>query len=496
MIKQFVKDTAQYFPALLIPAIISLFAIPIITRLFPPDTYGKYTLTIVTLSYLQAFSISAISLSIVRFFPIYQQKKETSKFKLNLIIQTLILSVLISALFLLVLSFLSPHISQDISYLMRVGILLFISTGFVSVLNTLLRSQFRAGWYTFSNIWISAVGTGLGLILVIIFHFGIDGLLWGTIIAAASAIAIIWGISIGKIKFEKSALSLKPAFEMAAYGFPLVPIGISSLLLSNCDRYIIQLFRGSFEVGVYSAGYTAAQSCIIPISALITLAAGPISIHLWETKGEGPTSEFLNRVTRYYLMLAIPAAMGLTVLCKPIIAILTGASYHESYRVVPWVAFGLLLLGLQQWFQSALMYHKKTKVALLYFIPTALLNIVLNFILVPIYGYMAAAITTLVCYIILLALGIIISRRFLIWEFPIKSLLRITVASLIMSGLVFGLSYAIKFSLLSLLLLVCLGVISYGVVLFFIRELQYSEINGLVELKARLNRKLGHRDSK
>ncbi len=490
MIYAFIKDLLKYLPALIIPPIIGFITIPIVTRLFPPDIYGTYTLVIVTTSLMRSSFILGITPSVIRFFPEYQRKQQTNGFKINIIFQTLMPTVFISLLSLLILSLLGGHISKDFSFLMRIGILAFALGAFNPVLRTLLRSQFLVNWYSFSVAWTSIVGIGTGLLLVIVFHFGIDGLLWGSVIAGASLIPIIWRKAIGKLKFDRSALSLRPTLEMAKYGLPLVPVGITALMLSSLDRYVIKLFRGSYEVGVYSVGYGLTQSCMVLASSLVMLPGGPISINLWESEGAEQAREFINRMTRYYLMLAIPALAGLIVLCKPIIAVLTGGSYHEAYNIVPFVASGMILLGLQHRFHSGLIFYKKTTIIAYCFAISTLLNVGLNFIFIPIYGYIAAAITTLICYAVNLVLIIITSRRFFTWQFPFRSLVKVTFASTIMAVSVFGLSHLLTVSLVNLILLVCSGVIVYIVTLFSIRELQRSEIKALLEMKAKLLERL------
>ena len=99
---------------------------------------------------------------------------------------------------------------------------------------------------------------------------------------------------------------------------------------------------------------------------------------------------------------------------------------------------------------------------------------------------MAAAVTTLVSYAFLLTTMIIVSRRYFVWEFPVKSLVRVTIASVIMGTVVYLFSKSLSFSpLLNLTVSVLLGVGIYLSSLLLLGETQPSEKKALKELFVR-----------
>jgi len=193
--------------------------------------------------------------------------------------------------------------------------------------------------------------------------------------------------------------------EMAKYSFPLVVGHLAAWILHLSDRYIIEIFQGSRVVGIYSASYNMANRSIMLIVTLVMLASRPILMHIWEKEGEARSKEFLSKVTRYYLIGCIPAVVGLSVFAKPIILLLTGQQYHEGYKVIPLVALGALFVGLQHRFQNGFLLHKKTGFITFAIATAGLINLGLNFLFVPKYGYMAAAATTLIAYAVLFCLG-------------------------------------------------------------------------------------------
>jgi len=71
---------------------------------------------------------------------------------------------------------------------------------------------------------------------------------------------------------------------MAKYSFPLVLGNLAAWVLSLSDRYILEFFRGSQEVGIYSASYAISEKSIFLLVSLFMLASGPISMNYGRRK--------------------------------------------------------------------------------------------------------------------------------------------------------------------------------------------------------------------
>ena len=186
-------------------------------------------------------------------------------------------------------------------------------------------------------------------------------------------------------------------------------------------------------------------------------------------------------------MIALPAAVGLSVLAKPAINILTASGYHAGYKIVPWVVFGAFLVGVDHRFSRILTFYKRTHLTMYCVLSAALLNIGLNFLFVPKYGYMGAAVTTFISYVFMLISVIFVSRRFFTWEFPFKPLVKIACASAIMGIVVYYIGNGLTSStLLNLTLGVVVGVVAYSLMLFLFQEFKPSEIQALSNLKTKI----------
>ena len=221
------------------------------------------------------------------------------------------------------------------------------------------------------------------------------------------------------------------------------------------------------------------------------LAAGPIGINIWEKEGLKNSQVFVTKSTRYYLLICLPAIVGLSILAKPVIQILTTPEYHGGFQIVPFVASGGFLLGLHHRFEAGLVFYKKTDLIMSAIIVAGLLNLGLNFWLIPIFGYVAAAITTLIGYVFLLVSMIIISRKYFVFDFPFKSLFNATFASLVMAGIVYPIGNRLtSYAIVNLILGIIVGVLVYSIMIFLLKEPRENEIQALRSISNRILRGL------
>jgi O-antigen/teichoic acid export membrane protein len=144
---------------------------------------------------------------------------------------------------------------------------------------------------------------------------------------------------------------------------------------------------------------------------------------------------------------------------------------------MPYVLFGVLLLGVEQRYQLGLLFHKKTSLITVSAIAAGLLNMVLNIVFIPRYGYVAAAVTTLVSYVSLLCLTAWFSRRVFVWEFPWRSLVHVAVASGVMAVILYIAGHAIRLGpLATLMICTSIGLGVYGLALLVLREFSPEEL--------------------
>jgi len=483
MIKNFLSDALKYLPAQVTPAIAGFISIPIITRIFLPHDYGNFSLVMATVMVLTTV-VDWLPISVIRFYPAYERHKNLNVFYGNTIKLSFISIIFLSFLFLILAFWMKSHLDFQLSGLMFIGIGVFILLAVFNFFQYFLRAKRQVKWYSGFAVWKSIMAYGIGFGLIFLFKMGIESLLWGIMLSVVVILPLLWRKAAENKYWLKEKLNISLIKEMTKYSLPLVLGNLAAWILSLSDRYVLEFYRGTEEVGIYSASYNISEKSIMLLTSLFMLAAGPISIHIWEKEGKEKSADFLNKITRFYLIICIPAVIGFSILSRPIVYIMAGQQYFGGYKIIPFVTSGMLLLGLQHRFQAGFIYYKKTGYVTFSIVLSGLLNLFLNIIFIPKYGYFAAAVTTLVSYSFLLLLMILLSRRFFIWKFPFRSLMNVIFASSIMGIIVYYFGHRLETSLMVKLFSgIALGISVYFFILMLIKELSTKRIQLFYFLK-------------
>jgi O-antigen/teichoic acid export membrane protein len=197
-----------------------------------------------------------------------------------------------------------------------------------------------------------------------------------------------------------------------------------------------------------------------------------------------------TQLTRYFAMATIPIVFGLAVASKPFMDVFTGAEYRSAYGVLPVVAAGVMLYGVSQIASNGLAMYKKTVIMMQNTFVAAVFQVGMNLLLVPRFGYAAAAWNTFLSYLVLLTLAWWRSRPYMEWKLPWADLLRIVAAGAVMAG---AISFAFRWFDAAIWMLAAqalVGVAVYGVALWTLRGLRPDEIAFLGEVLAAIRRKL------
>lgn len=177
---------------------------------------------------------------------------------------------------------------------------------------------------------------------------------------------------------------------------PLVWHTLSANLLGSSDRVMIKYFCGSSATAFYSVAY----SCAMAVSILWTSMNTAWSPWAYEKMNE-KNYEALKKASRPYLLF-----FGFVVFCFILIApevlyIMGGEAYSTAVGVIPPVMVAYIFQFVYSLYVNIETYCKKQKYIAIGTTIAAILNIILNYIFIPIFGYQAAAYTTLIGYIVL-----------------------------------------------------------------------------------------------
>lgn len=178
---------------------------------------------------------------------------------------------------------------------------------------------------------------------------------------------------------------------------PLVPHLVSMYILGQCDKLVIQRLVGNEAVAFYNIGYT----CALVISMLSNSVNGAMSPWLFEQLDQKKYDR-IKKTNRVYVAAFVYIAVGLLLISPEIIWIMGGTQYRDATTVLMPVMAGCCCNFIYTLYVNVENYLKKPGIISIGTTLVAILNTWLNFVFVKLYGYKAAAYTTLFSYLVLL----------------------------------------------------------------------------------------------
>ncbi len=249
-------------------------------------------------------------------------------------------------------------------------------------------------------------------------------------------------------------------------------------ILSGSDRFIIAYFMTPIAVGYYAPAYVLGS--LIIIFPKMLGASLPQIIALSSDSGDTTVSKILiEKSIKMFLILSLPFIVGSYMLSKPLLNILANAQVaNEAYLVTPIVAIGILFYGLNYILSNTVIYLKMKNSLIFYSnIIAAILNIILNFVLLYLFrNILIAAITTLFSYLIAFLFINYNTQKLMVINYNFKNVIRMIFASFIMGLFLMLFKEFFISKVLMLTILIPLSTAIYFLLIFFFKVITKNEL--------------------
>lgn len=441
--------------------------LPIYTRYLTPADYGILSLLTITegiLIYIAQFGIGS---SLFREI-IYKDSDESTTVSTSLFF-LLGASLVVFGAGVIFAEFISIALFALPDYTLHLRLV--FSTGFMDLFKLMIMSYLRIHEQSriFSAISIGSfiIGAGLNILFIVVLKQGLVGLLIAQL-AVATLLALLSVVYL--LRAVKPIFSSVILGNMLSYGIPLVPANISSLVLTSADRYILNSFSSSSEVGLYSLGYNLGMVVNIVVQAV--QLAWPAQ--MFEIAKRPDAEQQFSKIFTYYWAGIGFLALGLSVLSREALEIMTTPAFYRASVVVPLVALSYLMYGARFMTTIGLFVQNKTIISSLIIVVTAGFNLVLSFLLIPRFGMLGAAWATFISYFVLMLINLLANLKTWNIHYEYARIVKLSVSW----ALVFAVSILVKseniwinLGIKSLLLLV------YPFLLFLFRFFTKSELD-------------------
>ena len=398
-----IKASIAFFFASMITKGIAYITTPLYTRLLTTEEYGQ---TSIFFTWLEIFGIIAmfcLSYGVFNNGMVdYPEKRDEYSFSM------LILSNIITLCISGVMFILYPSVNQYIGLEKHYIVLMFIIYFFQPAYNFWIAKQRYE--YKYKAVVVCTVLTAVispFAAILLMMNNPVGSRLFSRIFGAEIVLIcfyMIFYVVIGiKAKFRINMSYWKTAI---LFNLPLIPHYLSTYLLGSSDRIMISYFVSNSATAYYSLAYTVAS-----ISLIVWTAINGSLIPFTYEKCKSEDYSAINKVTIPILTMFAICSLLVILFAPEVVTMLGTDDYYEAIYVIPPVVGGVFFQVQYFVYSNIVYYYKKPKYVMMGSVIAVILNLILNYVFIRQFGYIAAAYTTLICYMIQVIIDYIGMKR-------------------------------------------------------------------------------------
>jgi O-antigen/teichoic acid export membrane protein len=431
------KHVSIYSAGSLLVAFAGFISFPILTRVFSVADYGILNLVSATLLLLVAIAKLGHQHAIVRFYGSVAASREPAamdRFATTAVGMMLMSAGVVTVIWLLLSQLLPQSLWNDgrvRGVFLLTAALVLIRT-LESALNNIMRAAQRSAAVSLFAVLKRYCTLLLAIGAVLLVAPTLTAFYSSTLLAEGVLVIVLFAVALRRIRLSPSAFSPSLARSMLAFGIPMIGFELAAIALNIGDRYALQLMLGADAVGLYSAAHNLCQYVQAILVSSMAQAVLPMYLQTWENEGRERTEALLESTLYYYIVVGMPAVFGMWVVAPELLRLLASEQYVDSAAVVPWVMGGMGIDGIMPMLMAGLYIAKKSKVVLWLVGGAALLNVVLNVALIPIWGIIGSAVATLASATALAIATAQVSSRYLTIRIPMRDVVTSLGASAVM----------------------------------------------------------------
>jgi len=388
MLRSFLKDSAYYGLATVLSRGISFLLVPLYTHVLSPAAFGSLDLLLVFANLITLTVALEVSQAVQRFYPDASDAAQRRRLFSTALWFSLVVYLGFAVLAWLAAPELAPLVmgQSGLELPFRIGLLyIFVNGLYVFLLNQ-LRCELRSRAYSLVSFTASLLTTAASMLLTLVARLGLPGLLGAMTIGAAAGLVLAIALLRQRVCLQFDAGVLN---RMLGFSLPLVPSGLAVFVNTYVDRLLINRLLSTAEVGVYGFAIRIATLATV----LMVAFQGSLTPLLYARHREPDTPAQLARLFRGFVVCALLAIMLLAACSRLLVMWLAPAAFAQAQLVIPVLALALLLAQMYI-FAPGPALQGKTHVFWVVNGSVALLNVLLNLVLIPRLGLAGAALAT------------------------------------------------------------------------------------------------------
>jgi len=330
------------------------------------------------------------------FFRWYWDKNFIDRQK-SIFFSSFVLLIFVCLLFLIPTILLDKHISELLFSTKKYShliVLMILSTALQVIIQLvlyLIQLQGKAKFYSIVSIIKLLIALIFTIIFITYFGRGINGIYEALIISQILFLLITARFVVRNItvKFESVIL-----IDMLKFSLPLIFAEISGILLTVSDRYMLNFMSTSSEVGIYSLGFKISNTIRVFIYSSVMMAVSPI---IYQYIDKPNNKRFYSKIMTYFAFGSMTFVLFFSIFSSELVELLAqNKEYWKSSEVIPILSFSIFFGILKDSSLTGLNITKKSQIIAIIVLFTSIMNILLNYLLIPILQTSGAAIATLI----------------------------------------------------------------------------------------------------
>lgn len=388
-----VKGSVIYLGSSILAKAIPFLMLPILTKYLSPQDYGILSIFTIFVSIYVAFVGMMMHSNISKnYFKL--TKNDLSK-NIGNIINILFFTTIIYLLVSIILFFYKETFFSIPSWLL----LCIPALAFMQMINTMsttiLRNEQRAFMFGIFEVCIAFVTISLTVLFLIKFNYGWMSQVYSVFIASF-IFCIIGFIYMKKKDYINLSFDKEHIKSILKISIPLIPHGLGGLIIAASDRLFIERMVGLEATGLYAVGYSFGMIVSLFSDAFIK-AWSP-----WFYKNlANPTYEKKAKIvkfTYFYIIGIFLLALIIAFIAEFLLPYIVDSRYLSSKEFIIWIAIGYSIRGIYQIFFPYLIHISKTQFLAVSTFVAAILNLILNYFFIKIYGAIGATYATVVAF--------------------------------------------------------------------------------------------------
>ena len=290
----------------------------------------------------------------------------------------------------------------DVEYILPLSLVIVFSP-LIQIFQAEQRAKVKYKLSSAITVGFSAFGLLIPLGFIFIIDNKLDALLYGIAFNV-----VLWGIGIYMVYLFMYGMTFKGEYIKYALilSLPIVPHIVSSNIMGNSDKLMINSMCGPEFAALYGVVYT----CSMAVTLLRNALNNAWIPWFYEKMSEGKYS-VIRKKTDYYI---VGFSLGTLVVClfgPELVLVMGGEQYIDAAPLVPIIMLGCFYNFLNVFYVNIEFYEKKTYMISVVTVITTIINIALNYICIKRFGYMAAAYTTAFCNLLIIIMHYMNTRK-------------------------------------------------------------------------------------